>query len=300
MDRTVARGSGLRAGSPGSAHRLTEPENGAAATSDPIGFRGSLAGPNPGCRERDSNPHAPGRGQKILSLQRLPFRHPGVSDSDRVRGRRRFPGNAGRRVRRSGVACFRTRRRHSRATPRRRVRARSGRRTAGRRGGPTFRAPGGFPGAPAFQTRNRVSLREWGGRFGNGEVAPLKLRIGKNETRLRTEPRGNGRSDLGRRSFPQVSGRRLSQGRRFAEPLIEPLITPGIERGTGRRRRRADSNRRIEVLQTSALATWLRRQPRGLDPLRRLRGTNASAGWSGTRDSNPRLQPWQGCTLPLS
>jgi len=21
---------------------------------------------------------------------------------------------------------------------------------------------------------------------------------------------------------------------------------------------------------------------------------------SGTRDSNPRLQPWQGCTLPLS
>ena len=28
-------------------------------------------------------------------------------------------------------------------------------------------------------------------------------------------------------------------------------------------RRRADSNRRIEVLQTSALATWLRRQLRG-------------------------------------
>src|SRR5208337_31140 len=22
--------------------------------------------------------------------------------------------------------------------------------------------------------------------------------------------------------------------------------------------------------------------------------------WSGKRDSNPRLQPWQGCTLPLS
>ena len=23
-------------------------------------------------------------------------------------------------------------------------------------------------------------------------------------------------------------------------------------------------------------------------------------GWSGRRDLNPRLQPWQGCTLPLS
>ena len=22
--------------------------------------------------------------------------------------------------------------------------------------------------------------------------------------------------------------------------------------------------------------------------------------WSGRRDSNPRLQPWQGCALPLS
>jgi hypothetical protein len=22
--------------------------------------------------------------------------------------------------------------------------------------------------------------------------------------------------------------------------------------------------------------------------------------WSGKRDLNPRLQPWQGCTLPLS
>ena len=26
----------------------------------------------------------------------------------------------------------------------------------------------------------------------------------------------------------------------------------------------------------------------------------ANAPWSGKRDLNPRLQPWQGCTLPLS
>ena len=40
----------------------------------------------------------------------------------------------------------------------------------------------------------------------------------------------------------------------------------------------------MEVLQTSAL------------PL----GYAAIFLWSGRRDLNPRLQPWQGCTLPLS
>ena len=40
----------------------------------------------------------------------------------------------------------------------------------------------------------------------------------------------------------------------------------------------------MEVLQTSAL------------PL----GYAAIIWWSGRRDLNPRLQPWQGCTLPLS
>ena len=34
------------------------------------------------------------------------------------------------------------------------------------------------------------------------------------------------------------------------------------------------------------LTTWLRRLER--------------VCWSGRRDLNPRLQPWQGCTLPLS
>ena len=49
-------------------------------------------------------------------------------------------------------------------------------------------------------------------------------------------------------------------------------------------RRHPDLNRRMEVLQTSAL------------PL----GYAASFRWSGKRDLNSRLQPWQGCTLPLS
>ena len=49
----------------------------------------------------------------------------------------------------------------------------------------------------------------------------------------------------------------------------------------------------IEVLQTSALATWRRR------PLSCI-GWRKEEKWSGRRDLNPRPQPWQGCTLPLS
>ena len=55
-------------------------------------------------------------------------------------------------------------------------------------------------------------------------------------------------------------------------------------------RRRADSNRRIEVLQTSALTTW----PRRLTP------KNPEVPWSGRRDSNSRPPPWEGGALPLS
>ena len=48
-------------------------------------------------------------------------------------------------------------------------------------------------------------------------------------------------------------------------------------------RRHPDLNRGIKVLQTSAL-------PLGY----------VAKKWSGRRDSNPRLSPWQGDTLPLS
>jgi hypothetical protein len=44
------------------------------------------------------------------------------------------------------------------------------------------------------------------------------------------------------------------------------------------------------------LTTWLRR-PVGNDRLSRL---TRKEWWSGKRDSNPRLRPWQGRTLPLS
>ena len=51
-----------------------------------------------------------------------------------------------------------------------------------------------------------------------------------------------------------------------------------------KKRRRSDSNRWIEVLQTSALASWLRRH----------------IFLSGRRDLNPRQSRWQRETLPLS
>ena len=51
------------------------------------------------------------------------------------------------------------------------------------------------------------------------------------------------------------------------------------------------------------LTTWLRRpvcQTKGEDlPLTRLRSSPLNP-WSGRRDLNPRLRPWQGRTLPLS
>jgi hypothetical protein len=56
-------------------------------------------------------------------------------------------------------------------------------------------------------------------------------------------------------------------------------------------RRRADSNRRIKVLQTSPLATWVRRQYIYI-----LYSSKTKK--SERRGSNPRHQPWQGCALP--
>ena len=49
----------------------------------------------------------------------------------------------------------------------------------------------------------------------------------------------------------------------------------------------------MEVLQTSAL-------PLGDGAVRRESQTSMEEEWSGKRDSNPRLRPWQGRTLPLS
>ena len=36
------------------------------------------------------------------------------------------------------------------------------------------------------------------------------------------------------------------------------------------------------------------------NPRSSLKASKGENIWSGRRDLNPRLQPWQGCTLPLS
>src|ERR1700741_1290743 len=71
---------------------------------------------------------------------------------------------------------------------------------------------------------------------------------------------------------------------------MEVLQTSALPLGDG-----ADQNvsRRIlsRVADLKVRATYLMR-PKGL--VRRAKS------WSGKRDSNPRLRPWQGRTLPLS
>src|SRR5207302_9298919 len=71
-------------------------------------------------------------------------------------------------------------------------------------------------------------------------------------------------------------------------------------------RRGSESNRRIKVLQTSPLplgyrapATTLAFRPEKVYPQGTARSGNVRI-WSGRRDLNPRLRPWQGRTLPLS
>ena len=112
-----------------------------------------------------------------------------------------------------------------------------------------------------------------------------------------------------------IVGRRFSAlGRRFSGPpggtsvqdppvtAAEPTTRAIQVKGLQSVRLEAPSGfePEMEVLQTSAL-------PLGDGAVRVSRGIVPPAGrarggrkWSGKRDSNPRLRPWQGRTLPLS
>ena len=79
-------------------------------------------------------------------------------------------------------------------------------------------------------------------------------------------------------------GDRSSLGCRTGRLGIETQPQPAIEW-----RRRADSNRRMGVLQTPAL-------PLGYVATSRF----VNGRWSGRWDLNPRPSPWQGDALPLS
>src|SRR5260221_3664354 len=69
-------------------------------------------------------------------------------------------------------------------------------------------------------------------------------------------------------------------------------------------RRGSESNRRVKVLQTSPLplgyGALVTHSLKSINP-RCCEGTQAGSFlWSGRRELNPRLRPWQGRTLPLS
>ena len=121
---------------------------------------------------------------------------------------------------------------------------------------------------------------------------------------------------------------RKKQVKKLPANAKTPTFRVGVEDRSrnhfSQQRRRADSNRRIKVLQTSPLPlgyvavlyTPSRIKPRRLVGLgaagSSIRGSvdgeprcsylqapcPAFTGQSGKRDSNPRHQPWQGCALP--
>ncbi len=102
--------------------------------------------------------------------------------------------------------------------------------------------------------------------------------------RARTRPRRSARVP--------VRAPRRAQG---ANPKF--MRTPRVLREEGRKRRRADSNRRMEVLQTSALPLGYGADTRARSSLRPAEPPNDN-GESGKPDSNRRPPPWQGGALP--
>ena len=128
-----------------------------------------------------------------------------------------------------------------------------------------------------------------GGGCGGGveleEPPPPQAARTRRNAPTRTGPRQNRRADEGKRSW----------GRR-------PTCLIGIVRNAWRRG--SESNRRIKVLQTSPLPLGYRAFTDYLSVPARKCPLDERSGrgrfWSGRRDLNPRLRPWQGRTLPLS
>ena len=128
-----------------------------------------------------------------------------------------------------------------------------------------------------------------GSKFDTPSVLPARPVLWKRIPRAADRSRGPSEMKLvGAAGFEPA----CPCGRRVLSPLRIPVPPRPRHNSMREWRRRADSNRCIEVLQTSALATWLRRRATMLSGSRR--------GWSGKRDSNPRPRPWQGRALPLS
>ena len=88
----------------------------------------------------------------------------------------------------------------------------------------------------------------------------------------------------------------LNRGSRFCRPLPYHLATAPV--GTVCRESPAASMRSNTIPRRRS-----GRPEQSTDSARNSRSESSSnpcEGWSGKRDSNPRLRPWQGRTLPLS
>src|SRR5205814_6480232 len=79
------------------------------------------------------------------------------------------------------------------------------------------------------------------------------------------------------------------------EPGVEVLQTSALPLGDGavKKQRRVIATRLTARLVQTACCCQRRSACQA-------EAREASEGWSGKRDSNPRLRPWQGRTLPLS
>src|SRR2546426_12685406 len=81
------------------------------------------------------------------------------------------------------------------------------------------------------------------------------------------------------------------------EDIPQTKIIPAGRKASGGSGSRVEAAIGIEPMYRGfadlCLTAWLRRRPENPEC-----GTVRT--WSGKRESNPRLQPWQGCTLPLS
>src|SRR5687768_6029235 len=85
------------------------------------------------------------------------------------------------------------------------------------------------------------------------------------------------------------------------EPGMEVLQTSALPLGDGAGWKRSIGTGVVRPRLCAATTATERRQERHVIPLaRHPQPAGASEGWSGKRDSNPRLRPWQGRTLPLS
>ena len=164
--------------------------------------------------------------------------------------------------------------------------------------------PGGglprpYPARPT--THSRAELRpQWYLRKYGDAAERAQNAVGVRPLRHRQRQRPAGCGTAARRSDRDKKGTIDRTAHRLDKSVYRrnrfTISSLGLEAPSG-------FEQEMEVLQTSqrhriplGFARFPRRIHRGEHETLNGKGR----GWSGKRDSNPRLQPWQGCTLPLS